>query len=344
MKEKFADINFRSPTLAVINHANKIIAEYQAQGFRLTLRQLYYQFVARALIPNKQTEYKRLGGIIDDGRQAGLIDWDAIEDRTRNLVKTSMWRSPEDIMAAVVASYQEDPWRGQNYHVEVWIEKDALTGIIESVCNTYRVGYFACRGYVSQSEMYSAAQRLKQANRAGRRPVILHLGDHDPSGMHMTVDNGDRLRLFMRSQGIDVERLALNMDQVEEYNPPPNPAKDTDSRFAKYEAEHGDESWELDALDPPVIEKLIRDALRARIDPEPWAEAMKAERRNKRALAAVTENWTNVRKFVEVLAHPIDREVEPFETLEDVLVGMAEAEPEDDADDTLFGDDEEAEE
>lgn len=299
MREKFVDIKFRADTLAVINQANTIIADYQRQGFKLTLRQLYYQFVARALIPNKQTEYKRLGSIIDNGRQAGLIDWDAIEDRTRNLERLSVWSSPEQILRAVAEQYREDWWKGQDFYPEVWIEKDALTGVIEPVCEEFQVPYFACRGYVSQSEMYAAAQRLKGKARGGRSPVIFHLGDHDPSGMHMTVDNGERLDLFMRGMGVEVVRLALNMAQVEEYSPPPNPAKETDSRFESYAAEHGDESWELDALDPSVIDTLIRDALEERIDPDPWQAAKDAEEANREHLTGTADHWERVKLFLK---------------------------------------------
>ncbi len=299
MREKFLDIKFRADTLAVINQANEIITDYQRQGFKLTLRQLYYQFVSRALIANKQSEYKRLGSIIDNGRQAGLIDWDAIEDRTRNLEKPNTWEDPESILHAVANQYREDWWKGQQFYPEVWIEKDALTGVIDPVCEEFQVPYFACRGYVSQSEMYGAAQRLKRIARGGRQPIIFHLGDHDPSGMHMTVDNGQRLDLFMRGYGVDVVRLALNMDQVEQYDPPPNPAKESDSRFEGYAAEHGDESWELDALNPTVIDQLIRDALEEKIDPEPWQAAKDAEAENRALLESTSENWERVKLYLK---------------------------------------------
>lgn len=298
MKEQFIDIKFRPDTMRVIEQANQIIEDYQRQGFKLTLRQLYYQFVSRDLIPNKQTAYKRLGSIIDNGRQAGLIDWSAIEDRTRNLEKPSVWADPESILRAVADQYAEDWWAGQSIYPEVWIEKDALTGVIEPVCEEFQVPYFACRGYVSQSEMYAAAQRLKRIARGGRAPIILHLGDHDPSGMHMTVDNGERLDLFMRDYGVEVVRLALNRDQIDQYDPPPNPAKETDSRFEKYAEEHGDESWELDALEPAVIDRLIRDALEAKIDPEPWQEAKDAEAENRKALEGTADHWDRVKLFL----------------------------------------------
>lgn len=295
MREKFIDIKFRADTLAVIEQANTIIDEYQRAGFRLTLRQLYYQFVSRALIANKQSEYKRLGGIIDNGRQAGLIDWDAIEDRTRNLERTTVWQSPQEILDAVANQYREDWWKDQPFYPEVWIEKDALTGVIEPVCDEYQVPYFACRGYVSQSEMYSAAQRLMRK----RNPIIFHLGDHDPSGIHMTEDNGARLDMFMRGRGVKVIRLALTMTQINQYNPPPNPAKDTDSRFASYEQTYGDQSWELDALDPSVIDQLIRNALNARIDKKKWEASKVGEDYNRASLKEVSANWDDVQSFLE---------------------------------------------
>lgn len=298
MKEQFIEKAFRSDSLRIIDQANEIIAAYRAQGFTLTLRQLYYQFVARALIPNKQSEYKRLGSIVDDGRKAGLIDWSAIEDRTRNLESPSTWHSPQEILDAVANQYKENPWLVQSWWPEVWIEKDALTGVIEPVCTEMRVPYISCRGYMSSSEVYAAGKRLQARRKGGKRPVILHLGDHDPSGLQMTDDVSERLAMFAR-MGITVNRLALNMDQVEQYNPPPNPAKETDSRFEGYRAEHGDESWELDALEPTVIDRLIRDALDEMIEPGPWSDSMEQEAHNKRGLQGVSTNWDDVLSWLE---------------------------------------------
>lgn len=274
-KERFLSKKFSSGSLQVIDQANRIIAEYQAQGFVLTLRQLYYQFVARGLIPNKQTEYKRLGSIISDGRLAGMIDWNAIEDRTRNLEKVATWGSPAAILDVAASSYRRDFWARQKVRPEVWIEKEALVGVIEPVCTEFGVSYFACRGYSSQSEQWRAGKRIfDNAKDFQQRTLILHLGDHDPSGIDMTRDNRDRLTLFSRAGGLgslcDVKRLALNMDQIEEQNPPPNPAKETDSRHSSYAAQYGDESWELDALNPEFIDGLIRTEIEAVIDRKKW--------------------------------------------------------------------------
>ncbi len=291
--EAFIEKNFRRDSLAIIAAANDIIEEYRKDGFTLTLRQLYYQFVARDLIKNQMSEYKRLGAIINDARLAGFIDWEAIEDRTRNVKKPNTWESPQEIVTAVAAQYQEDLWAGQDYRVEVWIEKDALIGVIEPVCERYRVPYFACRGNVSQSEQWRAGKRFENIIADGVRPVVLHLGDHDPSGIDMTRDNQSRLSMFAYDR-IEVRRLALNMDQVRAYRPPPNPAKESDSRFAAYAAKFGDKSWELDALDPKVIDRLIARELDDIIDPILWKDAEQRETERKATLGQVAEQWDRV--------------------------------------------------
>jgi hypothetical protein len=269
---KYEDVRLSAARLAVIRQANEIIEEYAAQGYDLTLRQLYYQFVSRDLIPNNQKEYKRLGDIISAGRRAGLIDWDRIVDRTRNLRKTSTWKDPAEIVEACAGQFAVDLWDGQDYRPEVWIEKDALVGVLEVACEPYQIPYFSCRGYTSDSEAWSAAQRLREWARAGQTPIIFHLGDHDPSGIDMTRDITDRVKLFS-GLPIPVIRLALNMAQVEEHGPPPNPAKTTDARFTAYQAAHGDESWELDALDPQTITALIQQQIEGLLIRDRWGAA-----------------------------------------------------------------------
>jgi hypothetical protein len=286
-KIEYVPKRFNPRHLRIIEIANQIIAEYQAQGFDLTLRQLYYQFVSRDVIPNNMKEYKNLGSIINDARLAGEIDWDAIVDRTRNLVRNSHWTGPAEIVRSCADQYQIDKWEGQKYRPEVWIEKDALVGVIERVCNRNDVPYFSCRGYTSQSEMWSASQRLIEYEGAGQSPVIIHLGDHDPSGKDMTRDIEDRLYLF--GSHMDVNRIALNMDQIRKYNPPPNPAKVTDSRASVYIQQFGRSSWELDALDPRVLETLIEKTIKHYRDDKQWDVKVKLEQKHRKELEKVAK-------------------------------------------------------
>ena len=283
----YIEKRFSKATLADISRANAIVAEYTAHHLRLTLRQLYYQFVSRGLSENTARAYKRLGGIISDARLAGLVDWEAIEDRTRQLRGNAHWADPTEILEAAWTSFRLDRWEGQEYRPEVWIEKEALAGVVAGICEDLDVDYFACRGFVSQSEMWSAAERLKARANQGQTPVILYLGDHDPSGLDMTRDVSDRQTLFMG--GIELRRLALNMDQVEQYKPPPNPAKFTDSRIAGYVKLYGRESWELDALNPEVLVALIRSAVLDLRDEQLWLNRLALEGRYKSELRELAE-------------------------------------------------------
>lgn len=280
---------FRDKSMALIDEANGIIAEYLAQGFSLTLRQLYYQMVARGIIPNTQADYKRLGSLLADARMAGLVDWLAIEDRTRNLRGNSHWASARDIMRSVVAQYQIDKWQNQPRRVEVWIEKDALVGVIDAVCRKLDVPYFSCRGYTSASEMWRAGERILRYLADGQSAHVIHLGDHDPSGLDMTRDIQERLDLFTGG-GVVVERIALNAAQIERYAPPPNPAKLSDSRAQAYVAEYGDDSWELDALEPQVIAGLIEAAVCGLRDEALWAEMVAAEEAQRAALQVLADS------------------------------------------------------
>ena len=281
---------FKGPALALIQTADAIINEYQADGLSLTLRQLYYQFVSRGLIANKQAAYKSLGNIISNARLAGLLDWTAIEDRTRGLKGNGHWENPGQIIRAAAMGFKLDHWDNQHYRPEVWIEKEALVGVIDRSCRELDVDFFACKGYVSQSEMWRAARRISNVIDSGQEPVIIHLGDHDPSGMDMTRDIKDRLELFI-GEPLIVERIALNMDQIEKYNPPPNPAKTTDSRFNAYIKEFGYESWELDALEPRVLRELISNTVEGYRDWDDYETLIEREDDYLEVLKRIEDNW-----------------------------------------------------
>lgn len=287
---------FAASTLEIIDAANAIIDEYQAAGYMLTLRQLYYQFVARDLLPNEPREYDRLGSIVNDARLAGMIDWSAIEDRTRELTERPTWGGPQEIVRASGDQYRRDLWEDQHDRVEVWIEKEALAGVFERVCEEERIPYFSCRGYTSQSAMWAAAQRMLTYIEQGQEVVILHFGDHDPSGIDMSRDIRDRLAMF--GADVLVKRLALNMSQVRHYNPPPNPAKVKDSRYDRYVARFGNQSWELDALEPDVLAGMVKAEASLFRDDDLWARALAQEALERRDIIEAARRWRDVSKLM----------------------------------------------
>lgn len=290
MKKCYVPKRFNPKSAKVIERANKLLEEYAGHGITITLRSLYYRFVANNWCRNHQSEYKKLGKIIGDARLAGRIDWNHLEDRTRNLASLEHFNGPQDALNKLVGWYHVDMWANQKYRPEVWLEKDAVVGNIQRICTTNDVPYFSCRGYTSLTEMYWAGVRLSNYAKQGYTPYIIHFGDHDPSGIDMSRDILDRLaKTFMAEH--EFIRVALNMDQIKQYNPPPNPAKTTDKRYRKYQEEYGDDSWELDALDPLKFGALIEEQLNSIRDDVQWAKDVEEKARVKARLKEVAEDW-----------------------------------------------------
>jgi hypothetical protein len=309
---KYQNLRIQNEKLRIVNMVNAIVKEFNDKGYALSLRQIYYVFVSRDLFAadwadpktgstNNEKSYKKLGKIISDGRMAGLIDWTAIEDRTRNMDGNQHWDDPVHILRAVSQTYQIDKWQNQDYRPEVWVEKDALEGVVGVPCRRLDVPFFSCRGYTSQTAMWDNATRMLEQAKLGVNTVVLHLGDHDPSGIDMSRDIEDRIRLFMGTfeDHLIFKRIALHIEQVRKYNPPENPAKPTDSRFERYAEKFGESSWELDALDPGILDKLISDNILAYRDEDEYSKMKGLEDEQKRGLTKVYTNWTAVQKFLE---------------------------------------------
>ena len=310
---KYKKTAFTRRSRALIAQANEIILEFAEKGYDLTLRQLYYQFVSRNIIPNTKAEYGKLGKLLGNARLAGLVDWHSIVDRTREVKHNNHWENEVDLLEWAAKGFGIDLWEDQEYHVEVWIEKDALRGVIKPVCEELDVNYFSCRGFTSLTEVWGAAGRLMRHQRAhktvdGRKVdkqpqkcVIIHLGDHDPSGIDMTRDIRERLELFCITHGYDapqILRIALNWDQIEQYGPPPNYAKSTDSRYQGYVDKFGEESWELDALSPETIDGLIRDAVAQYRDDKVFATRKEKQEGERELVQAVSNNWDELKEYM----------------------------------------------
>lgn len=292
MKEKFIDWKPTGSSYALLVGILEILEEYREQGYKLTLRQLYYQLVSRDRIANKTSEYKRLGNIVSKARLSGHIDWSMIEDRVRIPAVNSHWDSPVDILKSAAESFYMPKWTDQDNYVEVWCEKDAVSNIIEPVCRKWDVIFMANRGYSSQTAMYDGFNRLVESGKPAR---VFYLGDHDPSGIDMTNDIRNRLGTFIYCDADihyeNVDRLALNMDQVERYNPPENPAKVTDSRYAKYVQIYGMSSWELDALEPSVLSAIVENAIFRFLDLDKFRKIESIEAVHKEKLLEMAEDY-----------------------------------------------------
>ena len=299
MKISYQSWNPREDSLNLVYQAEDIINEYQRSGYTLTLRQLYYQFVARDIIENSERSYKNLGTIITKARMGGMISWSAIEDRNRE--HKSFWYD-EDILNPIrdLPRYiRFNRWARQDTYVEVWVEKEALGNVVSRACDPYFVPHMSCKGYLSASEAWRAGQRFREKLDEGKQCVMIHLGDHDPSGIDMTRDNQERLDLFTDwPMGVEVSRIALNMDQVDLYSPPPNPAKITDTRAKSYIKNYGKTSWELDALEPQILEQLIQEEFRQYIDWDKWQAVQEEESEKVKMLENVFDKWDKIEPII----------------------------------------------
>ena len=297
MKVKYIKKRLTSKKMELVEIANKICEEYLERGYILTLRQCYYQAVSKALIENNNNSYKRFGEAVKDGRLLGLIDWAAIEDRSRSLFGNNHIDNPAELIEKTVYRYKVDKWEGQPCYLECWIEKDALRQVAGKACAPLDVDYFPCKGYPSISELRDAALRFQR--RADRECIILYLGDHDPSGVDMDRNLRDAMALY--GADVKITRLALNMQQVQEYNPPPNFAKESDSRYGQYVKKYGEHCWELDAMKPEIMEDIIRAAIQKHMDADLFEAACQREAEGRAELRKLAANYTAVQRHLKEL-------------------------------------------
>lgn len=287
MKEAFRSERITPAKGVYIETVNEILEEYAAQGYKLTLRQLYYQLVARDHIPNLVQEYSKLSRILVFGRMNGLVDWDHIEDRLRKPWLPYWVTDPADAIQDVIGNYRLNRQADQETYIELWTEKDAISNILRKLSNHYHIRLVVNRGYTSCSAMKAAFERFKYHS---GNPLILYVGDHDPSGLDMIRDINDRLDEFGLWH-FHIDHVALTMAQIEEYDPPPNPAKITDPRAKWYMKEFGSESWELDALRPEVLSMIVDLAILKNVDINKFMKILKKEDRDKKGLEKIMRKW-----------------------------------------------------
>jgi len=286
-KESFREWTPSPKSAEMVKTINSIIKGYQDKGYKLTLRQLYYQLVSRDIIPNQQKEYAKLSALLTNARMSGRVDWKAIEDRIRVPYLPYWAHSPEDAISDIIRSYRRDRMDGQDVYIELWVEKDALSGVLRRITSRYHVNLMVNRGYSSASAMYDAGIRLKTAMDQGKTCYIFYLGDHDPSGMDMDRDIRTRLTEF--GCDVEVKRIALTGAQIKEHNPPPNPTKMSDSRSKGYIEEYGHTCWEVDALNPEILDELVTEEIEAVIDVDKYEEMLEKEDRDKDTLKRYSE-------------------------------------------------------
>ena len=266
-------------TLAMLDVAQEVLRETHP----MTVRQVYYQLVSRQVIKNNRSQYSAVSNLLRDARKDGVIPWEWIEDRTRRPRPVQMWDDLADFIETVRRAYRRDVWPAQPGYLEVWLEKDALSGIFEDVLQRYGVTLNVGKGYDGWDSIHNAADRYKD----GDGVTVLYFGDLDPSGEDMV--RSLRARLAFLDCNPEIVKCALTRDDVRRYNLPPDFAKKTDTRRAKFVAEHGDIAVELDALPVAVLRSRLVTEIEARLDLDALEEVRRLERLDRGRLSSILE-------------------------------------------------------
>lgn len=300
MIEQFREVNLRPAAIDMIEQANKILEEFRRDDIQLTVRGLHYQYVRRNWYENTQENYRKLVSVVSKGRIGGLINWSALEDLERTPSMPAFYDSKADFVQSLRNSadyYTLDHWQNQKHYVELWVEKKALSGMLKPVAEQWDVGFVMNKGYGSQTALYDASKRfIEAARKKDREPVLLYVGDHDPSGEDMVRDVRDRLAMFCapydhhnRPISVEVRKVALTFAQVKQYKCPPNPAKFKDPRADEYIAKFGKKSWETEALDPKDLRRIVEAEIRALVNIKTWNKTMAQEKNERVEIQEVLE-------------------------------------------------------
>lgn len=270
----------------------------------MTLRQVYYQLVAAGLCDNRLSEYTMLSTNLSKARMAGLVPWEAIEDRTRLFQSAQGWRNRahfvEDELDKFLSGYRRDLLQTQDAVPEIWVEKDALSSLCYRVSEAYGVGVAAARGFSSTSFLNETRNRIAARR---QRTLFLYFGDLDPAGVAMLPSMMTKLQVGLGlERKVDAIRCALNPLQVEQFNLLTNPdaLKRADPNYKRYVAEYGTTAYELDALPPAILEDLVRSSIEGNLD------LGRLEREREQSATELKDIQTlraRVRQFVDPDAH-----------------------------------------
>jgi len=249
-----------------------------------TVRQTFYQLVTRGVIGKTEGEYKQtVVRLLADMRRAEEIPFGWIADNTRWMRKPRSYSSLSDMLEQQRQFYRRALWDNQDNYVEIWLEKDALTGVIYEITQEFDVPLMVTRGYASISYLHGAAEAIAHK---GKPAFLYYFGDHDPSGCDITRAVEDGIREFAVEADISFTRVAVTPDQIESLKLATRPTKPTDSRSKGFEGE----SVEVDAIPPNTLRQLVRSCIEAHIDREELQRVQMIEKEERNALQRIARD------------------------------------------------------
>ncbi len=331
----------------ILPRVKELKREYKRMGIKPSLRAVFYRLVSERLLPNLHKCYHRLATKLKEEREIGLewvslkgeeeevrygIDPDAFEDPSRRVIGGDIGFSSieeyfNEFLDYMERSYIRRRWENQPKQVIMWLEKEALAGVLENVAKKYRVKLIPAKGYASFTCVFKHLVKEIDLNKP---LVILLFTDFDPSGQDMVKDLRKRVSKYIFkyyamdeedydtvikvhedyvwhddysfekiyvSEGIEVKKVALTRDQVIKYNLPPIMAKESDPRFHWFKRTYGDKATELDALPPAILKALAERAILENIDVEKWRKTERIEREERRKIKEIVQKLRETLEF-----------------------------------------------
>jgi hypothetical protein len=253
----------------------------------ITGRGIGYKLFTSGLISSMATsEMARVYRLLKEARERDLIPWHWIVDETRALERVSTWDDPEEYVECVHRSYRRDFWNLQPVRVEVWSEKGTIRGVLDPVLNRWGVGFRVMHGFSGATTIYDVAQ-----DDDGRPLIVLYVGDYDPSGLCMSEhDLPDRLAKY-GGDHVVLRRIALLREHLSGLPSFPAADKKRDPRYRWFIRNFGKRCWELDALDPNNLRRIVQQAITAEIEPEAWKRCTVVEQAERESLRTVLDSW-----------------------------------------------------
>ena len=273
-------------TTALIDAAISILAEQNP----MTIRQLFYRLVSKQRVPNNLASYQLVSRIMTKCRDDGRCPFEWIADRSRPVYASSVFDDAVQYADTVRGAYRKNYWATQPEHIEVWVEKDAIVGSIEDVCNKLGVTIRVGRGYWSTTAAHAIAEIFSGLD----KPItVFYCGDHDPSGHNIQSELYSRI-LGYGSGDFKMERLAISKEAIAKFDLPPLPVKSSDPRASGFVRTHGNECVELDALPPVELRRRITEAVKLHTDDDLWAEAETIEEREQMRIHDAVNQWSSM--------------------------------------------------
>jgi hypothetical protein len=253
----------------------------------ITGRGIGYKLFVAGLIPSMaRSEMQRVYRLLKEAREEDIIPWEWIVDETRELERVSTWANPAAYARGVARSYRRDFWQQQPVRVEVWSEKGTVRGVLGPVLDSYAVGFRVMHGFSGATTVHDVAE-----DDDGRDLIVLYVGDLDPSGMYMSAEDLPNRLAKYDGDHVMLKRIALTRTHVRGLPSFPATDKKLDTRYKWFRVNHGDQCWELDAMDPNDLRACVEEEIKALIEPIAWSRCTAVNEAEQESLRTILQSW-----------------------------------------------------